>query len=327
MRRTKAFTLIELMVVITIIALLITLVLPGLTRAIELARRIRCGSNLSGIGNALTQSEAENVMMGKGSGAGFPWARGTSPELEHLQHDESGSDRAKNPWDEENRITGEEAYPVSTNMYSLIHKAGVDPVNFICPSVGGDEADDRTRDEDGKKFWDFKTNKNVSYSYQAPIYDEDNSEWDSPFLNPKEGVVVMADQNPIAQGAGDGDGQPTGPEVTNWGEFDGDDPTDESIEAMTTNHKGEQVNALRYDGTLVPSFKANIGWEQDCINTPGGDYRESLDGTAWEDAPYDGGTVDLDGGDSYNCQEHLDRKDTFVIDTPENQSNMGQSVN
>lgn len=326
MRRTQAFTLIELMVVITIIALLITLILPGLTRAIELARRVKCGSNLRGVGNAIALGDVEQEFRNGGGKKGLRWARGMSPEREHLRHADSGSERARSPWDADERITGEDAYPASTYLYSLIHTAGVDPVNFVCPSTT-DEVDDETRDEDGEEYWDFRTNRNLSYSFQAPVRDEDIGRWTSPFRKVAPDAVVLADRNPIAQNAGDGDGQPTGPAVSAWSAFDADDPTDESIEAMTTNHGGEHVNALRYDGTLVPSFRANIGWEKDCIYTPGGDYTESLDGTSWEDAPYDGGPVDLAGGNGYDCRKHRDGRDTFLIDTPENQSNIGQSSN
>ncbi|MGC9261797.1 MAG: prepilin-type N-terminal cleavage/methylation domain-containing protein, partial [Phycisphaerae bacterium] len=63
MKRRNAFTLVELLVVISIIALLIALLLPALARARQLAVRIQGASNMRQIGIAL--HEYANVYRGQ----------------------------------------------------------------------------------------------------------------------------------------------------------------------------------------------------------------------------------------------------------------------
>src|SRR5216117_3102676 len=79
-RKTRGFTLVELLVVIGIIALLISILLPALTKARAAAQTIACSANLRSILQAMQIFAAQNNGQIPGSAyttARFLWMPGT----------------------------------------------------------------------------------------------------------------------------------------------------------------------------------------------------------------------------------------------------------
>src|SRR4051812_50188859 len=74
----RAFTLVELLVVIGIIALLISILLPSLSKARESGNRIKCASNIRSIVQASIMAAQERK---QGRGGLFPNAPGGRGKL------------------------------------------------------------------------------------------------------------------------------------------------------------------------------------------------------------------------------------------------------
>ena len=88
MRNRRGFTLIELMVVISILILLVAILAPAVGGIIDRVRRVRCQANLQAVGAATAAYAAANesyFFAGSVSLGGFPvktlyyWGTNTNP--------------------------------------------------------------------------------------------------------------------------------------------------------------------------------------------------------------------------------------------------------
>jgi len=182
-KRTRAFTLIELLVVIAIIALLISILLPSLSRARELSKRTVCSANLRGIGQAfyLYAQDDPGVFPAIAATTGLPPSTATDGQMQLFD----ATDRTTEP-----STTGIPSPTV--DMWAVVRANNSTPKQFICPST----VDTPDRAQDTTAYFDFGGAGNLSYGYQ---YQHDpNRQIIGTSSEPT--FPVMADANPYVKG-------------------------------------------------------------------------------------------------------------------------------
>jgi len=185
--KKKGFTLVELLVVIAIIALLMGILMPALARVRQIAFRMVCGTNLSGLGKAM-----------------LIYANDYEDELPRSGGRNSTWDVTIPDWDAFNRFaaygtdaTGEGGRAnISSCFYLLVKYAEVTPKSFLCKGDSGvsefKPSDDGAGDRDLIDLWDFGNNPDThcSYSYHMPFGLYALTAASEP------GMAVAADRNP-----------------------------------------------------------------------------------------------------------------------------------
>ena len=153
----RAFTLIELLVVISIIALLIAILIPSITHARDHALRVKCSSNLHGIGLAM------DVYAANEPNRSFP--RAVYRVNQHLQLDNAGyliPDTFGN-----SGYVGDNNVPAA--MFLLMKTAPLAPKLFICPCTQAKPgfATGANSDIQQSSNWELIPD-NLSYSLATP---------------------------------------------------------------------------------------------------------------------------------------------------------------
>lgn len=280
-RTRAAFTLVELLTVIAIIGLLISILLPSLGRAREMAHRTACLANQSIImkGVLVYAKDADGKFPNWGQqypgfvtmGKGWDWdgTDNTAGWMTATKYHNLATDTTS--------ITSN-----TRNYYILVRKKLADTKNFQCHS--DPDFQGFFNPADPNKTWDFQFRGQVSFSmqYQGPAFDSSSNAipgWQTS-IGDDPRMVVLADKSPFirpkppiqayAVDTGYGFEVPKDTDADTYGQFckflktvetnAGLDPTTgkfkpnlanpDDVQALNSqNHKGEGQNVTRLDGS------------------------------------------------------------------------------
>jgi prepilin-type N-terminal cleavage/methylation domain-containing protein len=255
--RRKGFTLVELLVVIAIIALLMGILMPALSRVRQLAFRLTCGTNLSGIGKAmlLYANDYQDELPRAGGrtstwGTVQDWTSANRYQAFGLGADGSGG-----------RAT------ISSCFYLLVKYTEVTPKSFVCKGDAGTtefklSALPTTPPANFELIdaWDFgpanESWKHCSYSYHMPfgLY--------ALTVSSEPAFAVAADRNPFLKSPA-AEAKPLAAFRPDGDVFKG--TADQAKEGNTISHQLDGQNVMFLDTHVSFEKRAYCSVEDDNI--------------------------------------------------------------